>query len=951
MNAMGLQNRLLYISLIPALFLGLLALGWFTLTDIQHQQQAFMERSEAVANRLADTLSLPVAQTDTPLLDALIRRALNEQDARSIRLYNASTSEWLVSGPNPMGPAYPFAIGDTRATRLYISHASYRFLAPILAPQDIELRTANPQPIAWVESEFDYANTRVGHYQSILLNLTLLLATLFIIAGIAFYLNRAIIRPVHHMIRTVIEIREGNLESRVPTHSKGELRELEVGINAMAETIKDAYNEMQNSVEQATLDLRETLETIEIQNIELDMARRDAQRANQVKTEFLANMSHEIRTPLNGILGFARLLGRSNLTKKQADQVDTIMSSSQVLLTIINDVLDFCKIEAGKLTLDNRSSNLRVAIEEVLAMLNPASAAKNLEVVSLFYNDVPEQLIFDPLRLKQVLTNLISNAIKFTNDGSVVVRTMIEQHQGHKVTVRVSVTDTGIGLTKIQQKTLFQAFSQADSSTAREFGGTGLGLVISKRLVEQMGGDIGLESQKDKGSTFWFNIRADIAPAVQQPPKLTALVGLTVAVVEQREMSRLAFRHQFEGWGAMTFELNTPAELIAHLEQNISPRPNIAVIALAQQPTDDELCRALFKIERDLACPALVIADGSDDDISARLVEQGSQFYLTSPVRNSDLYQTVKQMITPYIDNPNAKTELQLRDLKSTIKVLAVDDNAANLKLIVTLLEDMGVAVDAAAGGEEALNKARVQAYDLIFMDIQMPTMDGLSATRQIRKIELKPQRVPIVALTAHALADEREAMLLAGMDDYLAKPIDEDQLHKTLSKWTGVTLLAPQDQTEPFEQEDQPAVRLEPMLVAEQPVDLVSGLQKANGKLGLAKDMFAMLADSLSNDQAQINLLYRQDNLTALLERIHRLHGATLYCGLPRLQMTLKHAEQLLKQDHRSGLDDALVMLNQEIESVARWVGENDVDRGFERALKVYAHRLNASAKTMPTL
>jgi len=951
MNAMGLQNRLLYISLIPALFLGLLALGWFTLTDIQHQQQAFMERSEAVANRLADTLSLPVAQTDTPLLDALIRRALNEQDARSIRLYNASTSEWLVSGPNPMGPAYPFAIGDTRATRLYISHASYRFLAPILAPQDIELRTANPQPIAWVESEFDYANTRVGHYQSILLNLTLLLATLFIIAGIAFYLNRAIIRPVHHMIRTVIEIREGNLESRVPTHSKGELRELEVGINAMAETIKDAYNEMQNSVEQATLDLRETLETIEIQNIELDMARRDAQRANQVKTEFLANMSHEIRTPLNGILGFARLLGRSNLTKKQADQVDTIMSSSQVLLTIINDVLDFCKIEAGKLTLDNCSSNLRVAIEEVLAMLNPASAAKNLEVVSLFYNDVPEQLIFDPLRLKQVLTNLISNAIKFTNDGSVVVRTMIEQHQGHKVTVRVSVTDTGIGLTKIQQKTLFQAFSQADSSTAREFGGTGLGLVISKRLVEQMGGDIGLESQKDKGSTFWFNIRADIAPAVQQPPKLTALVGLTVAVVEQREMSRLAFRHQFEGWGAMTFELNTPAELIAHLEQNISPRPNIAVIALAQQPTDDELCRALFKIERDLACPALVIADGSDDDISARLVEQGSQFYLTSPVRNSDLYQTVKQMITPHIDNPNAKTELQLRDLKSTIKVLAVDDNAANLKLIVTLLEDIGVAVDAAAGGEEALNKARVQAYDLIFMDIQMPTMDGLSATRQIRKIELKPQRVPIVALTAHALADEREAMLLAGMDDYLAKPIDEDQLHKTLSKWTGVTLLAPQDQTEPFEQEDQPAVRLEPMLVAEQPVDLVSGLQKANGKLGLAKDMFAMLADSLSNDQAQINLLYRQDNLTALLERIHRLHGATLYCGLPRLQMTLKHAEQLLKQDHRSGLDDALVMLNQEIESVARWVGENDVDRGFERALKVYALRLNASAKTMPTL
>ncbi|MFT5007848.1 MAG: two-component system sensor histidine kinase BarA [Granulosicoccus sp.] len=951
MNAMGLQNRLLYISLIPALFLGLLALGWFTLTDIQHQQQAFMERSKAVANRLADTLSLPVAETNSQLLDALIRRALNEQDARSIRLYDASAAEWLASGPNPIGPTYPFAISDTRATRLYTSHASYRFLAPILAPRDIELRAANPQPIAWVESEFDYANTRVGHYQSILLNLTLLLGTLFTISGIAFYLNRAIIRPVHHMIRTVVEIREGNLESRVPTHSKGELRELEVGINAMAETIKDAYNEMQNSVEQATLDLRETLETIEIQNIELDMARRDAQQANQVKTEFLANMSHEIRTPLNGILGFARLLGRSNLTQKQGDQVDTIMSSSQVLLSIINDVLDFCKIEAGKLTLDNRSSNLRIAIEEVLAMLNPASSAKNLEVVSLFYNDVPEQLIFDPLRLKQVLTNLISNAIKFTSDGSVVVRTMIEQHQGHKVTVRMSVTDTGIGLTKIQQKTLFQAFSQADSSTAREFGGTGLGLVISKRLVEQMGGDIGLESQKDKGSTFWFNIRADVAPAAQQPPKLTALVGLTVAVVEQRQMSRLAFRHQFEGWGAMTFELNTPAELIAHLEQNQSPRPNIAVIALGLQQTDEALYRALLKIERELSCPALVITDGNDDDIGARLVEQGAQFYLTGPVRNSDLYQTLNQMITPKADHPDPNAEVQFSDPQSTIRVLAVDDNAANLKLIVTLLEDLGVIVDAAAGGEEALHKARARAYDLIFMDIQMPTMDGLSATRQIRKSEIKPQRVPIVALTAHALADEREAMLLAGMDDYLAKPIDEDQLQKTLAKWTGVTILAPEDQAGPPNQDDEPAAQLEAKLLAGQPiVDLLSGLEKANGKLGLAKDMFAMLADSLNKDQAQINRLYHRVDLPALRERIHHLHGATLYCGLPRLQMTLRHAENLLKQDHRSGLADALAMVNEEIGNIAHWLGENDVDRGFEQAVKVYAHQLKKSANTTPT-
>ena len=461
MNPLGLQNRLLYISLIPALILGVLAVSWFTYNDINQQQRAFIERTETVANRLADTLSSPVADANNELLETLIRRSLNEQDARSIRLFNASAGEWAVHGPTPLGPSYPISISDTRQLRLYKGERSYRYLVPVFSPDDLTSRLPSPRPLAWVELEFDYANTKVTHYQSILRNISLLLVALVTISGFALYLNREITRPVNSMIRTVVDIREGNLESRVPETSKGELGELEEGINAMAETIKDAYNDMQNSVEQATLDLRETLETIEIQNIELDMARREAQQANQVKTEFLANMSHEIRTPLNGIIGFTRLLGRSHLTKKQEDYVGTIMSSSQVLLTIINDVLDFCKIEAGKLMLENRSTNLRESIEEVLTMLDPASSAKNLEVVSLFFADVPEQLVFDPLRLKQVLTNLLSNAIKFTNDGSVVIRTMIEQQQGNKVTVRISVTDTGIGLTKTQQKALFQAFAQA----------------------------------------------------------------------------------------------------------------------------------------------------------------------------------------------------------------------------------------------------------------------------------------------------------------------------------------------------------------------------------------------------------------------------------------------------------------------------------------------------------
>lgn len=492
----------------------------------------------------------------------------------------------------------------------------------MLSPEDIQQKSLQPRPIGWLELEFDFSPTLISIYQTILSHLGVFLGCVVAYYFLTSFLSKQIVNPIQGMIKTVVQIREGDLDARIPEVSKGELGELEQGINNMAETILASYTDMQSSVDQATSDLRETLETIEIQNIELDMARREAQQANQVKTEFLANMSHEIRTPLNGIIGFARLLGRSNLTRKQEDYVSTIMSSSQVLLTIINDVLDFCKIEAGKLMLDNRSTNLREAIEDVLTMLEPASSAKGLEVVSLFYADVPEQLVFDPLRLKQVLTNLINNAIKFTDEGSVVIRTMIEQQQQNKATVRISVTDTGIGLTKTQQKALFQAFSQADSSTAREFGGTGLGLVISKRLVEQMGGDIGLESVKDKGSTFWFNIKSEVAPAVQQPPKLLGLDGKTIAVIESREMTRLSLNHQIQGWGAKVVEFSSANDLCKHLESSADPAINIAIMDI-QSNHDADLHRLLLKIERELYCPVLVLTNSSDSDLKNAINRTG----------------------------------------------------------------------------------------------------------------------------------------------------------------------------------------------------------------------------------------------------------------------------------------------------------------------------------------
>ena len=930
MRASGLQNRILVIALAPALVLGVAFTFWFTRGDLVQQRQAFDQRTETAVQRLADALVLPLSSGNDELVQALLRRALNERDARAVRLFDRYGSETLHSGPTMIGPAYPYPILETTELMPFESAATQRYLIPVQQPSDLQLRVATSAPLGWLEVEFDYANTQVTHYRTILLNSLVLLGGLVVVSGLAFWLSREISRPVHKMIETVDAIREGNLDARIEENASGELRALESGINAMAGTLKEAYDDMQSSVDQATQDLRETLETIEIQNIELDMARREAQQANQVKTEFLANMSHEIRTPLNGIIGFTRLLAKSNLTQKQDDYVSTILSSSQGLLTIINDVLDFCKIEAGKLMLDNRSTNLHETIEDVLVMLAPASHAKQLEVVSLFYADVPEQVIVDPLRLKQVLTNLVSNAIKFTPSGSIVVRTMVEQAQGDRLVVRISVTDTGIGLSRAEQKALFQAFTQADSSTAREFGGTGLGLVISKRLVEQMGGDIGLESAKGEGSTFWFSVKAQVAPASQQPPRQDALAGYRLAVVEEREMSRLALRHEAEKWGMTCLCMGSLEALLEHLENPDADRPDLAMIDISGQAPDDQLYRQILHLERHWQCPTLVLGSSQEGDISQKLVEQGARHYLTKPIRDNQLYHALVKVIQP--GGVEVSTEEDHPSSQSA-RVLAVDDNAANLKLIVTLLESLNVQVDGVSSGEEALTAVRQVDYDLVFMDIQMPGIDGLEATRQIRQQEAPARHLPIIALTAHALAEERQAMTDSGMDDYLTKPVDEDQLQRTLFKWTGLAELAAEDAAPVRLPDEDSGQEIDRNALQRTPViDLPLGLERASGKLDLAKDMFAMLIDNLEEDRSRLQQLREQSDYKGMLEAVHRLHGATHYCGVPRVQQAARHAEVLLKQGQYELLEEAMTLLNDALNELQGWAERTDWSDAFDR-------------------
>ncbi|WP_439332363.1 two-component sensor histidine kinase BarA [Shewanella colwelliana] len=889
MTKYSLRAWVLVLALAPTILVGILLGSYFTINRFYELEESLIERGSNIIEPLAIAAEIGLETKNFETTKRLITSvqlnksnlvqfiAIFDTNNRVIVTSHHYKSHEFMRYNNPIESLEGTDLeqfGDSLIMRSPI-YSSEREL--VVTPQNnIGTTQANEgKKLGYIAVLINKENALLEQHRAAVAAFIIVLIGVQLNLLFTFRLVKNVTHPITEMVRVVAKIREGKLTTRVDGNLIGELDLLKRGINAMASSLSDYHEEMQQNIDQATVDLRETLEQIEIQNVELDLAKKRALEASRIKSEFLANMSHELRTPLNGVIGFAKQLLKTPLHTSQQDYIRTIEKSATNLLGIINDILDFSKLEAGKMVLENMPFALREVIDDTFSLLANSAKEKELELVVDIEPAINDNVSGDALRVSQVVTNLVGNAIKFTDSGSVHLKMRLIDDDNDTINIRCEITDTGIGIDKHQQSQLFQAFGQADSSISRRFGGTGLGLIITKRLINRMGGQIGCISAPNKGSTFWFTLPLKLSQyPISQPLEIDKLYRKSIVLFEPRPLSRKVYKTLLEHWQMRVVTVASTPEL-NELMQHRNGHFDYAIVSCHELDRSPKLLETVNTI-KEMSDYLLYICSSNDSAAKMNTLQSAADKVMQAPVGERALAVT---LINPHRAQFEALpfSDTTKENLsREPLNVLAVDDNPANLKLIDTLLRELVTQVTIADNGQSAVDIAKAKSFDLIFMDIQMPGTDGFSATKQIREHSLN-RNTPIIAVTAHAIAEERERINQSGMDGYLPKPIDEAALKSVISRW----------KTRPkFTHFDQHTLNWELCLT------------QANQKASLALEMLQMLVNSMPETRDNITQALDALDSSAMLTHIHKLHGASCYCGVPTVQRLCREIELSLKKN-----------------------------------------------------